>query len=149
MIIFKPYDDDTFTCHSHECVQVIDMPTMGGELLILNPVPGFEPVPAHAQNRPGSASWHENHIKVSLADASAIVSALSLPQFWHENERCRMANELRTSIGEVDEANRARRRLTENFPRQKARCDVCGAGKGLHAVGEGCNNNCGGRVVAC
>lgn len=29
----------------------------------------------------------------------------------------------------------------------EAHCDRCGAPKGLHAVGEACNQNCGGRVV--
>ena len=31
----------------------------------------------------------------------------------------------------------------------EAVCDRCGAWKGLRAVGESCNTNCGGRVVAC
>lgn len=30
----------------------------------------------------------------------------------------------------------------------EAICDRCGAPKGLKAVGESCNNNCGGKVIA-
>lgn len=34
------------------------------------------------------------------------------------------------------------------FEQPEAVCDKCGAQKGLQAVGESCNNNCGGKVVA-
>jgi hypothetical protein len=40
LIIFKPYEDTSFTCHSHECVRVIDLPEFQGELLISVPVEG-------------------------------------------------------------------------------------------------------------
>jgi hypothetical protein len=33
-------------------------------------------------------------------------------------------------------------------PEPEATCNRCGAPKGLQAVGESCNNNCGGKVVA-
>lgn len=35
----------------------------------------------------------------------------------------------------------------EAAPDEPAVCDRCGAPKGLHAVGEPCNQNCGGKVI--
>lgn len=35
----------------------------------------------------------------------------------------------------------------EAAPMAEAICDTCGAPKGTHALGEQCNNNCGGRVI--
>ena len=43
-------------------------------------------------------------------------------------------------------AERARWEAKQRQP--EAVCDRCGAWKGLRAVGESCNTNCGGRVVA-
>ena len=43
-------------------------------------------------------------------------------------------------------AERARWGAKQRQP--EAVCDRCGAWKGLRAVGESCNTNCGGRVVA-
>lgn len=36
---------------------------------------------------------------------------------------------------------------TEQIEKCEAICDKCKAPKGLHAVGESCNNNCGGKVI--
>ena len=53
---------------------------------------------------------------------------------WSEGAACGVA------------AERARWGAKQRQP--EAVCDRCGAWKGLRAVGESCNTNCGGRVVA-
>lgn len=147
MIIFKPYDDDTFTCHSHECVRVIDLPEMGGELLISIPVSGFEPVPAD-EPKVKANEWRNDAVEIPLDRVRRIKQMLTNPRDWANGERQDMAQTLKMHIHQAERANEARARLAADYPCQEARCNRCGASKGLHAVGESCNTNCGGRVVA-